>query len=206
MSIKEQVIALISSYTSNEELIESLWSEIETAYTEPHRHYHTLQHLDNLLLQLQVIKHEIQDWNTCLFTLFYHDAIYDPQQADNEEQSAKLAKERMTQLGLPKAQIDLCEAQILATKTHHFSTNSDTNYFTDADLSILGQSWENYQTYFHQVRQEYSIYPDAIYQAGRQKVLEHFLAMERIFKTDVFFTQFEIKAKENIKLELLSLQ
>lgn len=108
----------------------------------------------------------------------------------------------MRQLQVPAAMIIQCRAQVLATKKHETSTDNDTNYFTDADLSVLGQSWETYEAYYKNVRKEYSIYPDIIYKPGRKKVLQHFLSMERIFKTDHFFTAFETRAKENLQREL----
>ena len=62
-----------------------------------------------------------------------------------------------------------------------------------------------YDTYCQQVRKEYSIYPDFLYKPGRKKVLEHFLNMERIFKTTYFFDLYEAQARENLRRELSSL-
>ena len=90
----------------------------------------------------------------------------------------------MHQVSAPQETIVLCKEQILATKSHVKSTDSDTNFFTDADLSVLGQSWEVYSIYYKNVRKEYSIYPDLLYNPGRKKVLQHFLSMARIFKTE----------------------
>jgi predicted metal-dependent HD superfamily phosphohydrolase len=47
-----------------------------------------------------------------------------------------------------------------------------------------------------------TIFPDFVYKPGRKKVLLHFLAMERIFKTDYFFHKFELLAKQNLQKEL----
>jgi predicted metal-dependent HD superfamily phosphohydrolase len=66
----------------------------------------------------------------------------------------------------------------------------------------LGQHWENYLAYAKDVRKEYSIYPDFIYKPGRKKILNHFLKMKRIFKTEFFFAKFEETAKENLNREL----
>jgi predicted metal-dependent HD superfamily phosphohydrolase len=85
------------------------------------------------------------------------------------------------------------------------SENTDTNLFTDADLSILGQPWETYLAYAQNVRKEYGQYPKIIYRSGRKKVLRHFLEMERIFKTEYFFEKYEICARKNIEQELENL-
>ena len=203
--LKEIFIKLLTKYTDNDQLKNELWIEIEKNYSSKKRHYHTLQHLDNLLSQLTDVKSEIQNWETILFTLFYHDIIYNSTKSDNEEKSAELAENRMKQVSISKDKIELCRKQILATKSHIKSTDSDTNYFTDADLSVLGQNWDTYLLYYKNVRKEYSIYPALVYNFGRKKVLNHFLSMDRIFKTDFFYNKFEAQAKQNLKQEIESL-
>jgi predicted metal-dependent HD superfamily phosphohydrolase len=202
MLLKQTFLNLATNYTSDKELAQECWLEIEKHYSNKKRHYHTLAHLDNLLLQLTEVKDKIQSWETILFTLYYHDIIYNALRSDNEEKSAKLAAKRMKQIGVPTQIIELCQEQILATKSHIKSYNSDTNYFTDADLSVLGQDWESYSHYYKAVRKEYAIYPDLIYNPGRKKVLNHFLAMDRIFKTEFFNDKFEASAKSNLLREI----
>lgn len=204
--LKENFISLVNIYTNDHALIDELWKETEKYYSGKKRYYHNLAHLESLLDQLSAVKAKIHDWNTLLFTLYYHDIIYNPVKNDNEEKSAALAGKRMQQLEVPAEKILQCRARILATKKHEISADSDTNYFIDADLSILGQPWTVYETYYKNVRKEYAVYPDVIYKPGRKKVLRHFLHMQQIFKTDEFSQKFEWQAKENLQkeLELLS--
>ena len=89
--LKETFIELLTNYTDSDNLTDELWTEIEKNYTNKKRHYHTLQHLDNLLTQLTEVKDQIQNWNTILFTLYYHDIVYNSLKSDNEEKSAELA-------------------------------------------------------------------------------------------------------------------
>lgn len=200
--LKETFIELLKNYTDNKRLIEELWTEIEKNYSSKKRYYHTLQHLENVLALLTEVKEEIQNWDTLLFTLYYHDIIYNALKSDNEEKSAALAEIRLRQISISEITIQQCTKQILATKSHVKSTDSDTDYFTDADLSILGQPWETYLLYYKNVRKEYSIFPDLVYNPGRKKVLNRFLTMDRIFKTDYFFNNLELQAKQNIKKEI----
>jgi predicted metal-dependent HD superfamily phosphohydrolase len=193
---------LLASYRTDNNLTNELWSEIEQHYSHRKRHYHTLTHLENLLKQLEPIQTELKNQHTVLFSLFYHDIIYNPLKSDNEEQSALLAAKRMAQLSVPVDMIAACKMQILATKSHQPGADKDTDYFTDADLSILGQDWESYTAYYKNVRKEYAIYPAMIYKPGRKKVLLHFLNMEHIFKTEFFYHKFERQAKENLQKEL----
>lgn len=200
--LKQTFIALLSRFTDDVKLINQHWDEIEQYYSSTKRFYHTLAHLEHMLGQLLEVKEEIQDWNAVLFALYYHDIIYDPLKSDNEEQSALFGAERMKQIGVPAQSINDCKVHILATKHHREPSHSDTAYFMDIDLSILGQPWEMYVSYYKKIRMEYAVYPDLVYNIGRRKVLNNFLAMDRIFKTDVFYNKFEAQAKHNISREL----
>jgi predicted metal-dependent HD superfamily phosphohydrolase len=201
MILKQAFQQLTAIYNPEVQLIDKLWFEIENSYSHQARYYHTLHHLEHMFSHLSHVRTNIQGWNTILFALFYHDIIYKPTSNLNEEKSAELAEVRFAEIAYPEKQIKKCKRAILATKTHIESADTDINYFTDADLCILGQSWENYLAYAKNVRKEYSIYPDFIYNRGRKKVLNHFLGMKRFFKTDFFFEKFEKKAKENLTTE-----
>ncbi|KAF2518632.1 hypothetical protein E0W68_07700 [Flavobacterium salilacus subsp. salilacus] len=200
--MKDIFYELFGSYTDNPSLTKELWIEIETNYSARGRHYHTIQHLENMYNELNECHDEIADRDTILFSLFYHDIIYDTSKKDNEEKSADVAVNRLNQIEYPENKIALCRKQILATKSHTLSNNNDTNLFTDADLSILGSSWQNYEQYYKQIRKEYSIYPDFLYKPGRKKVLQHFLDMESIFKTELFRNKYENTARHNLYKEL----
>jgi predicted metal-dependent HD superfamily phosphohydrolase len=200
--LKQQFIELVNKYSTESTLVETLWNEIEKKHTSKKRHYHNLSHLDNLYHQLFNVKSEIEDWDTILFSMYYHDIVYTATSNDNERRSAELAKERLESIAFPKEKISKCVAQIMATNGHSISKDNDTNFFTDADLSILGQSWEVYLEYTKQIRKEYSIYPDFMYNPGRKKVVSSFLTMDRIFKTSWFFDKLEKAARENLSKEL----
>ena len=199
--LRKTFTELIGHYTLDKALINKFWNEVEANYSKKNRYYHTLQHLDNLLEQLNEIKVEIKDQHAVLFALYYHDIIYDPLRHNNEDKSAALAEKRLKQIPVPETIIEHSKTIILATKNHLLSGDNDTNIFTDADLSILGSGWNEYLVYSKQIREEYSIYTDLVYYAGRRKVLQHFLDMERIFKTNYFFERLEAKARQNLQME-----
>jgi predicted metal-dependent HD superfamily phosphohydrolase len=197
--------SLVNQYTEDPKLVEDLWLEVIENYSDRNRHYHNLDHLTQLLQQLLPFKTKVENWDAILFATYYHDIIYDVLRNNNEENSAAYASERLTILKVPAQQIELCSQHILTTKSHSSSDSSDTNLFTDADLSILGSNWETYDHYCQKIRKEYAIYPDLLYKPGRKKVLQHFLAVSRIFKTEPFYSQFEERARQNIAKELRQL-
>lgn len=191
---------LCSKYTAEDTAL--LWQEIEQAYTGKKRYYHNLIHLENMYNELLSCKEDIKDWDSVLFALFYHDIVYKATSKDNEAKSAETAIKRLVQINVHSHKLDKCHELIIATKSHIVSNNNDTNLFTDADLSILGYPWEKYEAYYKQVRKEYSYYPDLLYNPGRKKVLQHFLAMDSIFKTLYFREKYEAKARTNLQMEM----
>ncbi len=200
--LKEAFYTLLSIYSEDIDFIESSWHEIEKAHQQKGRYYHNLTHLDYLYRCLVLVKKEIQDWDLVLFAIFYHDFVYNIHRKDNEKQSAKKAASILTKLSFDKKRIALCVEMINETKGHSISVNNDINHFTDADLSILGGEWKLYKAYAENVRKEYRFYPDFMYKKGRLSMLNHFLAMPKIYKTHYFFNQFETKARENLKREI----
>ena len=198
---------LTAHYTDNTELIDERWVEIEKRYSEKKRYYHNLTHLTYMTEKAMHYKDRLTDPDTVLFSIFYHDIIYNPRRQNNEQKSAEFAKNRLTRLGLPSDQIARCQHQITATahQTTAVYDDSDTNYLVDFDLAILGESREVYEDYARKIRKEYAIYPAFLYKKGRKKVLHYFLAMDSIFKTKEFHAQYEQRARENLKAELQGL-
>jgi len=203
--LQETYINLLKNYTDDISLIDDLWKEIIENYSDKKRHYHTLSHLNNLLLQLIEVKDKIENWETILFTLYYHDIIYNALKLDNEFQSVELMEIRLKHINVPIKIIDKCKNQILATKKHFENSDLDTNYFTDADLSVLGQEIKDYNEYSEKVRLEYLFYPSIVYNEGRLKILNDFLNLNQIYKTEYFHKKFEEKAILNISEEIKKL-
>jgi len=200
--VAETFTSLASRYTESIPLIEKLYSELVKHYSEKRRFYHNLDHLNSLLQQILPLADLIKDLDMVLFAVYYHDVVYRVLRKDNEEKSALFAEKRLNTLNVKTNRIALCNKHILATKTHQISDDSDTNFFTDADLAVLGQDWSAYKIYAEGVRKEYWIYPDIIYKPGRKKVVEHFLRREKIYKTEPFSAKFENQARSNLKREL----
>lgn len=192
-------------FINERQLIQNFWAEIDEKYTGKGRHYHNLQHLENMFSELDAVKNYISDFSIITFSVFYHDVIYDATSKANEEKSAAFAASRLERMNIDQEMIKKVSEQIIATKAHHFADDPDTNYLLDADLSVLGKDRATYMDYTRKIRKEYSIYPDFLYKPGRKKVLQHFLELASIFKTDEFRDKYEDRAKENIKWEIESL-
>lgn len=201
-NLKERFYNLLCRYPNEITTIDSYWNKLEKAYSSKSRYYHNLSHLQHLFEELDEASKLISNMEIISMSVFYHDIVYNVRKKDNEEQSAELAKKHLTELGYSDLIIERCYNQILATKSHDISKDPDANILTDADLSTLGKDWNTYEAYFKAIRKEYRIYPNLLYNPARKKVLEHFLAMPAIYKTDFFKNKYEKQARLNLEKEL----
>ncbi|MBF0574638.1 hypothetical protein [Dysgonomonas sp. GY617] len=193
---------LVKKYTADDSISKHLWNEIVINYCDAGRYYHNLNHLEAIIRELSDVKDSIPHWDTAMFSVFYHDIVYNALRSDNEAQSADKAQFRLHEIGFPKDQTTQCVLQILATKGHNPGDDITTQLFIDADLAILGKPTQVYTEYSENLRKEFFIYTDTEYKAGRKKILKHFLAMDRIFKTEHFYNKYEKQARKNIESEL----
>lgn len=204
MKMKDQFLSSVLGFCDAKRSAANMWRELEESYSSSGRHYHTLDHLNAMLKELVPFRDHFGNWSIVIFAIGYHDAIYNPRNNDNEEKSAALALERLKSIDVPERLANKCTQLILATKKHEASDH-ETNLFIDADLVILGSDSSTYDAYAKNVRREYSMYPDFLYKPGRKKVLQHFLNIDRIFKTDEFAAKFEAQARINLERELSAL-
>jgi predicted metal-dependent HD superfamily phosphohydrolase len=142
---------------------------------EPHRHYHTLRHIDLMLRQLPAGHAFAREM---IAATLFHDIIYDPTRSDNEELSLAAFFSVASTIS-PDAPLDadLVSSMILATKSHHFrdkDAGSDRaiNLLLRADLSIL---WhpdpQVYEWYAKGIRKEYAFVPDDQFREARARIL-----------------------------------
>lgn len=195
----------ICASNSDKKNCDKLWEDLVNHYTEKHRHYHNLRHIADMIENLLHIKNEIKDFETIMLATFYHDVIYNPTAKDNEEKSAKFMQKELSNISFPKEKINRCYNQIIATKKHELSVNSDTNFLIDSDLAILGQEEKKYTDYTKKIRNEYFVFSDIQYKKGRISVIKHFLLQKNIYKTTFFQNRLEEKARLNLKNELVLL-
>jgi len=190
--------ALLSRYQCPAKQADRLFEEIVQAHSEPHRFYHTLSHLESLFKELETIG---CDDEACLWSVWYHDYVYQPGKGNNEAKSAKIAASGMRTVGVLDSIIDKVEDIINATK-HHTSIDAVSDLFLDADMAILGADAVTYQQYVAAVKQEFKNIPAVLFNNGRKKFLTALLVQDELFLTDLFNEQYGEQAKSNIRGEL----
>lgn len=203
--------SLVSSFTNDNNLINSMFNAIEIYYSQPHRFYHTLQHIKTMIAAARYYfdtSHQlVSDVAAFWFALWYHDIIYEPKITDNELQSALFAKKALKTLHIDNRIADRVYKLIIATKHTKPVSNKNENHATenlllDCDLIILGSSRIVYNQYAQAVRKEYQFVPAPIYNKKRAAILTFFLQGDTIFNTSFFEDKFGKQAKENMKYEL----
>lgn len=181
---------------------QSIYHRLFSAYTEPQRTYHTIQHIVECLDLLHLIQHELDDAIAVEIAIWFHDVIYQPKSSDNELQSAELMKLICVDI-LNDAQLQKVYGWIIATQFHQQAEEIDLQYLLDIDLAILGSSKERFAEYEQQIRFEYSWVDSDLYQVKRRAVLQHFAEMQPLYQTDYFQQHLEYKAKLNLSSVLV---
>jgi predicted metal-dependent HD superfamily phosphohydrolase len=183
---------------------DGIYRELVARYSEPHRAYHTLEHIGECLRHLDSARHFLSRPLEVELAIWFHDAIYDPRRNDNEERSVQLAGERLQAAGV-NGPIATRTADFIRLTTHEYHVLSgDGAVLCDVDLAILGAEPERFDRYDADIRQEYSWVPENVYRIERVRVLERFLNRPRIYSTDLFFDGLENAARENLSKAILN--
>ncbi len=196
-------VQLCQCYTSSTSTINDIFSRIVNAYSESHRTYHTLKHIEYMLTVVNMFPQELTNPHEVELAVWFHDVVYDPKATDNEELSCHFAAEVLSELELSSSTSDRVAKLILFTMTHQpDTTDSDACVLVDADLAILGASEAEYDGYAKAIRSEYSWVADDDFARGRTNVLRGFLGREKIFHTARLFAILEDKARRNLQREI----
>lgn len=202
----QQLKERFASYlpTADTAVVAACWDEVSKAYQESQRHYHTLHHLADLFRQADQVKHLVKNFGVVAMAIYYHDIIYQPGAADNEEKSAEASTRALRQLGWKERDIREVAAFIRSTKTHQPDTSvlnqADLLLFLDMDLAILGADWDTYRNYASNVIKEFG--NNAMVKWGRKEFMQRFLTQLHIFQSDWFRRKFEAAARQNIAREI----
>jgi predicted metal-dependent HD superfamily phosphohydrolase len=175
-----------------------VFAKLLEAYSQPHRAYHNAGHIADCLRQFDLARAQAERPDEVEAALWFHDAVYDPRAADNEERSAAWAARALQDAGASPDAGRHVAALILATKHDREPDSHDCGLLVDVDLSILGREPEVFGAYDLAIREEYSWVPEEQYRAGRAAILEGFLRRRSIYHTDFFRVRLEAQARRNL--------
>ena len=178
---------------------DEIFKQLIAAYSEPHRHYHTLQHLSECIHSLEPVLHSSTHPAELEMAIWFHDAIYDVKSHDNEKRSAAWAASALQQAHVAEQAINRIENLIRATCHTTSPVTIDEQIILDIDLSILGTDPKRYDEYEYQIRQEYAWVPDEVFRKKRSMLLQAFIKRARIYCTDYFYDTLEQAVRDNLQ-------
>ncbi|MFI7603766.1 metal-dependent phosphohydrolase [Micromonospora sp. NPDC049366] len=177
-------------------------------WREPHRHYHTVEHLTAVLDVVDAYAGSATRPDLVRLAAWCHDAVYDPRAAGdaNERDSADLAGRLLGGLGVPADAVAEVRRLVLLTAGHAVAPgDADGGLLCDADLAVLAAPPPAYDRYAAAVRREYAHVPEPDFRAGRARVLDGLLALPALFHLPPLARRWESAARANLTRELTTL-
>jgi predicted metal-dependent HD superfamily phosphohydrolase len=181
------------------------YQDLVGRYAEPHRHYHTLKHIEHCLGELARARH-LAKWPDAIeIAVWYHDAVYNTSTHDNEDHSAVQAAIVMQSAHVSPRMISKVRQLILATKHTAPTEDPDTQLMLDIDLAILGQEQNVFDRYEQAIRREYSWVPDETFKERRAELLRSLQSRGGIYRTQFFLDRYEAQAQQNLSRSISKL-
>lgn len=179
-------------------------------WSEPHRRYHTVAHLERVLDGVDELAGEADDADAVRFAAWFHDAVYGTgsgaDSASNEELSARLAEAELPGIGLPADRVAEVGRLVRLTAGHEVASGDRNGaVLCDADLAVLGSSATDYADYARAIRAEYAAVPDELFRPGRAAILADLLKLPTLFRTATARGRYEAAARANLAAEIAEL-
>lgn len=178
-------------------------TELEDRYAEPHRRYHDLAHVRQVVRDAVALA-EGRDRARVALAAWAHDVVYDGRPGEDERASAEWARTHLTAAGLAEDDVERVAGLVLATADHTAPPGDRAaQALLDADLAILASAPGDYERYRQAVRAEYTHVTDDQWREGRAAVLRSLLAKDPLY---LLARHWETAARRNLAAELSALE
>ena len=157
--------------------LEAPWlEEVFAAYRQPHRFFHTLDHLHGIceLIHAQVAEPAVAA--QMMLAALFHDVVWYPQKTDNEAQSARLFEALLPSFGteLPAEASEAVRTIILSTSRQR-KVNALARQFHEFDCNILLHGDKvDLLAYEFQIFREFQFLSLKEYRKGRSEFFQRF--------------------------------
>lgn len=193
----------------------ALVAELKKKHEEPHRFYHTWEHIVELLGNLfeRVAATNLPQEQAAVLAaaVLFHDSVYEVKKTyyrDNEIHSAEYARRALSSRGVASSRVE--EIYNLVRDTAHATGEKPTDYLSmilhDLDMSILAAAPERYALYVSDIMREFGIYPGREFAKARAGLLRAWIADDNLFVTEYGREKFLEAARANMREELAQLE
>ncbi|MCC6194899.1 MAG: hypothetical protein IT518_10575 [Burkholderiales bacterium] len=162
----------------------------------PGRYFHNLRHIDECLARFDEVAPLLVDRDAVELALWFHDAVYEPGNRDNERASAQLFLD-LSAGALPRFRWRVCTL-ILTTRRVRTPRSNDCKFIDDIDLAGFGLPWKEFMRNGESLRREFAHQNDAEYYRGLSAFLHSLHRRPRFFRTDHFAHRLEKRAAANL--------
>jgi predicted metal-dependent HD superfamily phosphohydrolase len=176
------------------------------SWAEPHRRYHTLGHLRDVLTHVEELADHAADPDAVRLAAWYHDSVYRGQ-PDDEERSAQRAEAELAALDIAPPLIAEV-ARLVRLTIGHDPEDGDHNgeVLCDADLAVLGTEPDRYRANSAAIRAENTHVPDLDFRARRARVVHKLLSGAGVYHSPLARSRWESRARANLTDELRTLE
>ena len=196
--------------TASPDEIEKVGESLLERWSEPGRHFHNRRHLTDVLARVDELAEETHEPDLVRLAAWYHGAVFDAADrasyahrgGEDERASAILAREDLTQLGVPEHGVDRVVDLVVALRRHSPRANDfDCAVLCDADLAMLAAEPQRYKAYLEDVRAEYAHLPLEKFVRARIAILDRLLGRDKLFASPLG-AAWEESARQNVGAEL----
>ncbi len=175
------------------------FEQLQTAYSEKHRHYHTSAHISFCLALFGEYGSVALSPAEVELAIWFHDSIYNAMSNDNEVKSADWAARFLKENNCAGDRCNQVRSLIMATLHNTPAIDPDAQLLVDIDLAILGTDDDSYRSFEKNVRREYKWVPGPLFRRERRKILQSFLDRKTIYSTKPIREDYESRARSNIE-------
>lgn len=206
--------------TASEQEITAAGQRLLEMWASPTRHHHNLHHVCDVLSRVTTLAPETHNPDLVCLAAFYHGCVFSTAEKDtytrnggeNEIESAAVAKDELSSLGLSTKSVDRVAELIIGLKkqpseadpsatTTLNAIDIDKLALRDAHLGGLAAGPQKYAKYLETVQAEYEHIPEEDFLRARQKIIGKLLARKHLFLSPLG-RQWEVPARENLMAEL----
>lgn len=197
---------------------------IDYAYSDPYRAYHNIEHLNYMFRLLDSSGYKHKNHPSLLLAILFHDFIYVPGSANNEDKSAAAMTSLIRTFNPELVSItdpgvlDLAVLMILSTIDHTLTEDLTALWFQewydfdveemakvllDLDLAIFSGDWEQVLEYDDNISQEYYglFDSDFEFQTKRLAYLQKLKSRPALYQSKCLGgSMWELQGQESLKL------